>query len=70
MYTNNHPVYTTQEDKVFKAIERLLKSSNIAEWNIVSVVCEAKKYCFKKLSGEIGTVDISFIDDRINAGLY
>ncbi len=58
------------EDKVFKAVERLLRTSGHDFWNIVSVVDEASRYCYKKADGTIGTVDRSFIHDRINAGLY
>jgi hypothetical protein len=62
--------YSNYDDKVYKAIERLLRTSGHTEWMIISVVSEARKYCFKKLSGEIGTVDIDFITDRINANLF
>lgn len=58
------------EDKVFKAIERLLRTSGFNCWVLVSVVDEANKYCYKNQDGEIGTVDKSFLHDRINAGLY
>ena len=60
----------TQEDKVFLAIERLLRTSGHQEWNLAGVVDEARKYCYKTVAGTIGTVDKSFIQDRINAGLY
>lgn len=58
------------DDKVFKAIERLLRTSGFDNWNIVSVVDEANRYCYKKADGTIETVDKSFLNDRINAGLY
>lgn len=57
------------DDKIHLAIERLLRTSGNTNWNIVSVVHEAKKYCYKTFSGEIGVVDKDFIHDRINAGL-
>jgi hypothetical protein len=60
----------SQEDMVHKAIERLLKSSGYASWNVVSVTDEAKKYCYKTVDGDIGTVWKDFIQDRIDAGLF
>jgi len=57
------------EDKVHMAIERLLRTSGYNSWNVVSVADEAKKYCYKTVSGEIGTVDKTFLHSRINAGL-
>lgn len=54
----------SEEDKVFMAIERLLNR------HIVSVNDEASKYCYKTVSGEIGTVGKEFIQDRILAKLF
>lgn len=53
------------EDKVFIAIERLLRSSGHSCGHLVSVVAEANKYCYKTFSGEIGVVDQKFIHDLI-----
>lgn len=58
------------DDKVFKAVERLLRTSGHDSWMIVSVVDEANKYCFKKVDGTIGTVSKSYLHDRITDGLY
>ena len=52
------------DDKVFLSIESLLRSSGHCG-QLVSVVDEANKYCYKTLDGKIGTVDKSFIHDRI-----
>ena len=54
----------SQEDKVHKSIEKLLNT------HVVSVVDEARKYCYKTFNGVIGAVDKGFIDDRVNCGLY
>jgi hypothetical protein len=59
----------TFEDKVLLAIERLLLTSMYPSFNVVSVVDEANKYCYKTVDGTIGTVDKNFIHDRVNAGL-
>lgn len=58
------------EDVIQKAIERLLKTSGYSSWNIVSVVDEANKYCYKTVDGTIGTVRKDFLQDRINSKLY
>lgn len=51
-------------DQIFKAIESLLRSSGHCG-QLVSVVDEANKYCYKTFDGTIGTVDKLFIHDRI-----
>lgn len=65
MTSRNLPLDT----KVFMAIERLLCTSGRESWALVSVVDEASRFCYKTVSGEIGTVDRSFIMDRVNGGL-
>jgi hypothetical protein len=55
--------------QVFRAIERLLRTSGYDSWNLVSVCDEASRYCYKTVSGEIGTVRKDFLHDRINSGL-
>lgn len=54
------------EDKIFISIEQLLRTSGYCG-QLVSVVDEANKYCYKTFDGKIGTVDKSFILDRINS---
>jgi len=53
------------EDKVFCSIEQLLRTSGHCG-QLVSVVDEANKYCYKTFDGVIGTVDKTFIHDRIS----
>ena len=53
------------EDKVFIVIEYLLRQSK-PSIHLVSVVDEAKKYCYKTFDGTIGTVNKEFIHDLIN----
>jgi hypothetical protein len=52
------------EDKVFLSIQSLLRSSGHCG-QLVSVVDEANKYCYKTVDGKIGVVDKYFIHDRI-----
>ena len=54
------------EDKIVISIEQLLRTSGYSG-QLVSVVDEANKYCYKTFDGKIGTVDKSFILDRINS---
>jgi len=65
MHTN-----LTAEDKIFLAIERLLCTSGHQAWHLTSVVDEASNYCYKTITGTIGTVNKKFIQERISAGLY
>lgn len=60
----------THEDKVFKAIERLLRTSGFECWNCTSVCDEVRNYTYKTLDGKVGVVSKEFINDRINSGLY
>ena len=53
------------EDKIFLSIEQLLRLSGYCG-HLVSVCDEANKYCYKTFDGKIGTVNKSFIHDRIN----
>jgi len=53
----------SQDAKIHRAIERLLDS------HVVSVVCEASRYCYKTVHGAIGVVDQSFINDRVVSGI-
>lgn len=55
--------------QVYRAIERLLRTSGYDSWNVVSVVAEAWRYSYKTVSGEIGTVRMDFLHERIAAGL-
>ncbi len=57
-------------DKVLLSIERLLRNSGHSDWNITSVVCESRMYCYKTVGGKIGVVDISFIDQRVSCLQY
>lgn len=52
------------DDKVLLSIESLLRVSGKDSWNVVSVVAEANKYCYKTFDGSIGVVDMAFINDR------
>ena len=45
------PKPLTDEDKTVLAIERLLVTSGYTDFGVVSVVCEAKKYCYKTIDG-------------------
>lgn len=56
----------TFEDKVFLSIESLLRSSGHRCRQLVSVVSEANKYCYKTFDGVIGVVDQKFIHERIS----
>ena len=51
------PASASKEDKVFAAIQ------DIVGKQIVSVVDEASKYCFKCFDGEIKTIDMDFVND-------
>ncbi len=50
------------DGQIFKAIDSLLQVSG--RGHLVSVVDESNKFCFKTFTGEIGTIDKSFIYDR------
>jgi hypothetical protein len=52
-------------DQITKAIESLLMTSGYQSWNVISVVDESAKYCYKTFDGTIGAVDKGFIHDRI-----
>lgn len=47
----------SNDDRIFAAI------SDITGKQIVSVVSEASKYCFKCFDGSIGTIDMGFVND-------
>ena len=51
------------ETQIFIAIETLLRSSGYCG-QLVSVVAEANRYCYKTFDGKIGIVDMGFIHDR------
>lgn len=51
-------------DQIFKSIESFLRSSGHCG-QLISVVDEANKYCYKTFDGVIGVVDKNFIHDRI-----
>lgn len=54
------------DEQVFIAVETLLRNSGpMYCGQLVSVVEEANKYCYKTFDGAIGTVDKGFIKDRI-----
>jgi hypothetical protein len=61
--------FSPSEDQVFKAVERLLRTSGLSDWNCVSVVAEASRYCYKTFSGQIGTVRMDYLHDRIKDGM-
>lgn len=66
----NNKSTMSEDAKVMRTIELLLKNSGHEHWNIVSVVAEANKYCYKLCAGGIDVVDKQFIDDRVAAGIY
>ncbi len=51
-------------DQIFLAVEKLLRSSGHCG-QLVSVVSEASKYCYKTVDGKIGVVDQHFIHELI-----
>jgi len=47
----------SSDDRVFAFIQDTVGKQ------IVSVVAEAKKYCYKCFDGTIGTIDLDFVND-------